>query len=398
MMSKVAFKILQCYLCWYLSATTAIYLPPKFVISSIHGISLQGQSEKDLVKSEGLAFLNQIITHDHKNGSSCKLLSRNNESDPYGANKLSTKKFINDLNDELSKKNNCSVLFFIPDINLDLDEIFIESYELQRKMENTIVIPCLYTKSDALHFAVSRNINDRNDDNCVPSKRKLSSSITSIINGINHPINVIAHGFGARALSRFNELNIPHTTKTWTTNNKPLFTNLFLAAPALESDFFVNPENRNHPPQKLDETNLLLKNDKGIVPITTSAKRIYSWSNEKAGKSAMEAFSNIHIFYDQQDRVLEPGGGLLGQFGPLKNDKTTILDDEGEKKISKLNCNPYSFWVDPLQHHNYHYSTGCIDYMKDKLGYTKTPTEHQMAVRVSDIAHVLESTEATLFE
>ena len=99
------------------------------------------------------------------------------------------------------------------------------------------------------------------------------------------PINVLAHGFGARVLSRFDELKMG--TKY---NKKPLFDHLFLAAPELEQQFFADDKATTSTSKKETKTN------------TKSGDILMS--NPQAGAAVSKAFRKVHILFDPADYVL----------------------------------------------------------------------------------------------
>lgn len=188
---------------------------PHFMISSLHAVTARGQLEKDLVKNEALVFLKNIhVTNDTKN---------------FQVTKVNSKDFVDEVNTYLSDKTNSSVLFFIPDADTDLDEVFYQCETLQRSVQST-VIPCIYTKHDTAHFSIFKDVNKIADEYYIaPSLGALRSAVSKVADGIRYPLNILAHGYGARVLSRFDELKL--------NCKSPRFSNLFLAAPVLGSDY-----------------------------------------------------------------------------------------------------------------------------------------------------------------
>ena len=100
------------------------------------------------------------------------------------------------------------------------------------------------------------------------------------------PKNVLAHGFGARVLSRFDELKIGFKQK------KPLFDHLFLAAPELEQQFFAD-----------DKGDKATSSSKKELKKDTKAGEILM-SNPQAGAAVAKAFRRVHIMFDPADHVL----------------------------------------------------------------------------------------------
>ena len=286
---------------------------PHFMISSLHAVTTRGQIEKDLVKNDALVFLKNIhVTNDTKN---------------FQVTKVSSKDFVKEVNSYLGQKENSSVLFFIPDAGIELDEVFYQCEQLQRSVDST-VIPCIYTKHDTAHFSIFKDVNKIADDYYVaPSTASLRSAVSKVADGIRYPLNLLAHGYGARVLSRFDELKL--------SCKSPKFSNLFLAAPVLGTDFF----------------------SKEPTPIVDS------------GKNVKKFFNRVHIFYDKDDRILKGYSNDLKQENGIETPE--LLGSSGTKDggLELLNCNQLSFWADPFRHHVYFNSKKCLNYINCNLKY-----------------------------
>jgi hypothetical protein len=304
------FWIAALNLCFSLKCVGSVAMPPRFMISSLHGVKVKGQLDRNLAGDEAFVFMkNAQVT---KDGS-------------IQVTKICPRDFIHELNDYLARKVNSSILFFVPDKGTEIEDVFLQCKNLQYSL-NCTVIPCLYTPHDIAHSCLSKDVNKIADERYIaPSKKLLGATIHNFMNRIQCPVNFLAHGYGACFLFRLNELKL--------NSNKPIVSNLFLAAPVLGHDFFS-------PINKLSDS----------------------------GSAVKELCRKIHIFYAKDDSVLKKfvkeskkGNGekldLLGLLGPIA----------GERSISKLNCNCISFLADPFRQHIYFDSEKCLDYMKGKL-------------------------------
>jgi hypothetical protein len=291
---------------------------PHFMISSLHAVTARGQLEKDLVKNEALVFLKNIhVTNDTKN---------------FQVTKVNPKDFVDEVNSYLSEQTNSSVLFFIPDADTDLDEVFYQCETLQRSVQST-VIPCIYTKHDTAHFSIFKDVNKIADEYYIaPTLGALRSAVSKVADGIQYPLNILAHGYGARVLSRFDELKL--------SCKSPKFSNLFLAAPVLGADFFSQKKKKTETP-----------------PIADSAV---------SGVNVKKFFNHVHVFYDKDDRILQ---GYSKELEHESGKETDLLGSRGapEGGLEQLNCNKISFWADPFRHHIYFNSKKCVDYINRNL-------------------------------
>ena len=284
---------------------------PQFMISSPRAIIERGQLVRDLDKDDTLIFLTDVQT--------------TSDARKFQVTKVTSKKFIDDLNSHLCDKNNSSVLFFVPDDGTELDEVISQCEKLQRSVRST-VIPCIYTHHDRTFFSLMKGANQSHHGKYSRrTTRSLGSKITKIADGINFPLNILAVGYGAQVLSRLKDLKL--------TSKEPIFSNLFLAAPALAADFFANKEQSGDSERGIQATNF---------------------------------FRRVHVFYDKDDKVLRRYSegleiengievGLMGSTRPP------------DEIFGRLNCNRFAFWEDPYRHHIYFQCKKCLDYIDINL-------------------------------
>ena len=80
-----------------------------------------------------------------------------NKSGEFQVTKISAKSFAEEINAMMKEVVNGSLLFYIPDKDMEIREVFKHCERLQRDIAggNVTVVPCVYTSPyDSAHFTL----------------------------------------------------------------------------------------------------------------------------------------------------------------------------------------------------------------------------------------------------
>jgi hypothetical protein len=183
---------------------------PKYLIAAIETQSQNGS----------LVSFDSLLTEGHDT-SYLRNVKRNAKGDGYLAEKMEKNDFKKSLSNIDKDK---SILFYLPSATPYTDQVFKHADQLNDK--SVFTVPCIYptasqTSNDILSPIKLNLLNPHSLYSTKPRKSvdffdKESSNRDQFLDGfkdivqsgLNHPINVLAHGTGARAFGTTNYMHV----------------------------------------------------------------------------------------------------------------------------------------------------------------------------------------------